>query len=147
MLLNIILIVIGFILLIKGADFLVDGSSDIAKRFHIPEIVIGLTIVSIGTSLPEMTMTIVAAKKEEFDIALGNIIGTNIFNIGVVLGLPLIIFGGFSSTSFNLIDIFAVHLAAFVLYIFAKNDKVLNKLEGAIMIIIFVLYYTYIMVV
>jgi cation:H+ antiporter len=92
-------------------------------------------------------MTIVAAKKEEFDIALGNIIGTNIFNIGVVLGLPLIIFGGFSSTSFNLIDIFAVHLAAFVLYIFAKNDKVLNKLEGAIMIIIFVLYYTYIMVV
>ena len=68
MLVPVLLIIVGFVLLIKGADFLVDGSSAIAKKFHIPEIVIGLTIVSIGTSLPEMTMTVVAAKKEEFDI-------------------------------------------------------------------------------
>ena len=105
---------------------------------------ITMTVVVIGTSLPEMTMTVVAAKKGEFDIALGNIIGTNIFNIGIVLGLPLIIYGGFSSSSFSIIDILFVHLAAFVLYLFAKNDKVLSKVEGAVMITLFVIYYTYI---
>ena len=91
-------------------------------------------------------MTTIAAKKGEFDIALGNIIGTNIFNIGIVLGLPLIIYGGFSSMSFNMIDVLFVHLAAFLLYMFAKNDRVLSKKEGAIFILLFISYYTYVFV-
>ena len=81
-----LLIIIGFILLIKGADFLVDGSSDIAKRFHIPEIVIGLTIVSIGTSLPELLVSINSATKGYSDMALGNVIGSNICNFLLILG-------------------------------------------------------------
>ena len=82
-----LLIIIGFILLVKGADFLVDGSSDIAKRFHIPEIVIGLTIVSIGTSLPELLVSINSATKGYSDMALGNVIGSNICNFLLILGV------------------------------------------------------------
>lgn len=144
---SIIMSVVCCVIIILSSNLVVDNAKLLAEYLHLSTKIVTMTVVVIGTSLPEMTMTIVAAKKEEFDIALGNIIGTNIFNIGAVLGLPLLIFGGFSSTSFNLIDIFAVHLAAFILYLFAKNDKVLNKIEGAIMIVIFVLYYTYIMVV
>ena len=82
-----ILIIIGFVLLIKGADFLVEGSSDIAKRFHIPEIVIGLTIVSIGTSLPELLVSINSATKGFSDMSLGNVIGSNICNFLLILGV------------------------------------------------------------
>ena len=81
-----VLIIIGFGLLVKGADVLVDGSSNIAKRFHIPEIVIGLTIVSIGTSLPEMFISVTSSINGYTDIALGNVIGSNIFNILAILG-------------------------------------------------------------
>ena len=91
-------------------------------------------------------MTVIAAKKGEFDIALGNIIGTNIFNIGVVLGLPLLIYGGFSSSHFNLIDIMAVQVAAFALYFFSSNDKILSKIEGSVMLMLFAIYYAYILI-
>ena len=134
------------ILIIISSDLVVDNAKELATILNVSNKLITMTVVVIGTSLPEMTMTVVAAKKGEFDIALGNIIGTNIFNIGIVLGLPLIIYGGFSSPSFSLIDILFVHLAAFVLYAFAKNDKVLSKVEGAIMIVLFVMYYTYVFI-
>ena len=81
MILWILLIILGFILLIKGADFLVDGASNIAKRFHIPEIIIGLTIVSIGTSMPELFVSITSAINGYSDMAIGNIIGSNIANL------------------------------------------------------------------
>ena len=138
---SIILTIVCCIAIILSSDLVVDNAKLLAEYFNLS------TKVVTGTSLPEMTMTIVAARKEEFDIALGNIIGTNIFNIGVVLGLPLLIYGGFSSLSFNVIDVLAVYIAAFVLYIFARNDKVLSKFEGAVMLTIFVIYYTYIIVV
>lgn len=79
MILSAILIIIGFALLIVGADLLVDGASGIAKKFHISEIIIGLTIVSIGTSLLELVTSVTAAIKENSDIAIENIIGSNIF--------------------------------------------------------------------
>ena len=135
------------VVIILSSDLVVDNAKLLAEYLNLSTKIVTMTVVVIGTSLPEMTMTIVAAKKEEFDIALGNIIGTNIFNIGVVLGMPLIIYGGFSSAVFNVIDVIAVYIAAFILFIFAKNDKILSKLEGGIMIIIFILYYTYIFVV
>ena len=106
-----------------------------------------MTIVVIGTSLPEMTMTVIAAKKGEFDIALGNIIGTNIFNIGVVLGIPILVYGGISSVNFSLIDMFFVQISALLLYTFARNDKVLSRREGTIFVILFVLYYAYLFIV
>ena len=79
-------LVVGFVLLIKGADFFVDGSSDVAKMFKVPSIVIGLTIVALGTSLPEAAVSISAAISGSNDIAVSNVIGSNIFNLLVVLG-------------------------------------------------------------
>ena len=86
-LIPVLLIIVGFVLLIKGADFLVEGSSDIAKKFHIPEIVIGLTIVSIGTSLPELLVSLNSATKGYSDMSLGNVIGSNICNLLLILGV------------------------------------------------------------
>ena len=86
MILNIIFIILGLFLLIKGADFLVDGSSEIAKKFHIPQIIIGLTIVSIGTSLPELMVSLTSALKNHSDIAVGNVVGSNISNLFFILG-------------------------------------------------------------
>ena len=143
---SIIITIICCILIILSSDLVVDNAKAFASMLNVSNKLITMTVVVIGTSLPEMTMTVIAAKKGEFDIALGNIIGTNIFNIGVVLGLPLIIYGGFSSASFSVIDILFVHLAATVLFAFARNDKVLSKIEGAIMITLFVIYYTYIFI-
>ena len=79
-------LVIGFVLLIKGADFFVEGSSSAAKRLHVPSIIIGLTIVAMGTSLPETAVS-VSARKNEVDMAVGNAIGSNIFNLMVVIGV------------------------------------------------------------
>ena len=91
MLIQILLILIGFTLLIKGADFLVDGSSAIAKKLHISEIIIGLTIVSIGTSMPELFVSTTSALQGSSDISIGNIIGSNICNLLFILGLSSII--------------------------------------------------------
>ena len=91
MILYVILIVLGFILLIKGADFLVEGSSNIAKKFHIPEILIGLTIVSIGTSMPELFVSVTSAIQGRSDMAMGNVIGSNVCNLLLILGLSTVI--------------------------------------------------------
>ena len=78
---SIIKLVIGFVLLVKGADLFVDGSSSVAKKFHIPSVVIGLTIVAFGTSAPELAVSMSAALKGSNDIAIGNVVGSNIFNL------------------------------------------------------------------
>ena len=140
---SIVFTLICCVLITVASDLVVDNAKNLAGMLHVSTKLITMTVVVIGTSLPEMTMTVVAAKKGEFDIALGNIIGTNIFNIGIVLGLPLILFGGFSTLNFSLIDVLFVHIAAYILYYFCKNDKVLSKLEGIMMLTIFVAYYVY----
>ena len=89
--LAVILIVVGFVLLIKGADFLVEGSSNIAKKFHIPEIIIGLTVVSIGTSMPELFVSVTSALSGYSDMAIGNAVGSNICNLLLILGLSAVI--------------------------------------------------------
>ncbi len=86
----ILLIILGFILLIKGADLLVEGASNFAKKFHIPEIIIGLTIVSIGTSLPELFVSITSAIDGYPDMAIGNVIGSNIANMFLILECQLL---------------------------------------------------------
>lgn len=141
---SIILVIVCCIGIIIGSDLVVENAKILAEIVGISTKIITMTVVVIGTSLPELIMTVVSAKKGEFDIALGNIIGTNIFNIGVVLGLPLLIYGGFSSPNFNLIDILAVLLAVILLYYFSKNDKTLSRKEGIIMLITFLIYYVYI---
>lgn len=85
--LNIVLLVVGFVLLIKGADYFVEGSSAVAKRLKVPSIVVGLTIVAIGTSLPEMAVSTVASVNNSNAMALSNVVGSNIFNLMMVLGI------------------------------------------------------------
>ena len=91
MLTSALLIIVGFILLIKGADFLVYGASSVAKKFHIPEILIGLTIVSIGTSMPELIITVNSSMQGSNDLIVGNSIGSDLCNLLLILGLMAII--------------------------------------------------------
>ena len=114
----IIFIIMGFYLLIKGADFLVDGASNIAKKFHIPTIIIGLTIVAIGTSMPELMVSSTAAIKGYSDMSIGNIIGSNIANLFLILGVCSIIkplkFQKNTELIENLITIFATLILLFL---------------------------------
>ena len=144
---SIIYTIICSILIVFASDLLVDSAVELSTLLNVSTKIITMTIVVIGTSLPEMTMTVIAAKKGEFDIALGNIIGTNIFNIGVVLGIPILVYGEISSANFSLIDMFFVQISALLLYTFARNDKVLSRREGTIFVILFVLYYAYLFIV
>ena len=91
-LMELVLLAVGFFMLVKGADWFVDGASGIADRFGIPQLVIGLTIVAMGTSAPEASVSITAAIARNSDISLGNIVGSNIFNFLVVIGASAIIF-------------------------------------------------------
>ena len=141
---SVVYAVVCCVLIIVASDIVVDKAKELAEMLNVSTKLITMTVVVIGTSLPEMTMTVISAKKGEFDIALGNIIGTNIFNIGIVLGIPLLIYGGFASYSFSLIDVLFVHIAAFILYYFAKSEKSLSKVEGAIMLFLFLIYYVYV---
>ena len=138
-----ILSIIGIII---TSDLIVDSAVYIAESMHISQKIIAMTIIVIGTSLPELTITLVSAKKGEFDMAIGNIIGTNIFNICVVLGLPITIFGTISSSAFNLVDLVVVLLAGLLLFIFGRSDRELSRREGIIMFIVVIVYYIYIFV-
>ena len=141
---SIIFSLIGLIAIFYGSDLAVDNCSLIAKNIGISEKLITMVILVIGTSTPELVLAITSAKKKEFDIMLGNIIGTNIFNIGFVLGLPIAIFGGVSSTDFGLIDIVLMILSGAIIYTFAKDDKIITKKEGIIMLAVFIEYYIYV---
>lgn len=140
---SIFLSIVCIVLIIIGSNLVVDNAVIIAKMLNVSEKFITMTVIVIGTSLPELTMTVIAAKKQEFDIAIGNIIGTNIFNIGVVLGIPLMIYGGFPSNSFHYIDIIALFLSGLLLLLVSRNDKIISKKEGLLMVLIFIIYYTY----
>lgn len=132
--------------IILGSNIVVEFATLIAEHLGISQKIITMTVIVIGTSLPELSMTILSAKKKEFDIAVGNIIGTNIFNIGVVLGIPILIYGDVVSSSFSLIDIFAVLISALLFFIFARNDRMLSRREGLVMFLVFLVYYIYIFV-
>jgi len=140
---SLIILIVGFVLLIKGADFFVEGSSAVAKRLRIPSMIIGMTIVAMGTSLPELVTSIVAARKDEVDMALGNVIGSNIFNILLVLGVAAAI----SPVAFawdNMIDIAVLIVISVITLIFAWTSKELNRKEGIIMLILYAAYMVYI---
>ena len=113
----------------------------LSSELNVSEKIITMVLIVIGTSLPEMVMTITSAKKKEFDMAIGNIIGTNIFNICIVLGLPIAIFGDLVLDSFNLADIMTVFLTSFLLYIFARSERLVSKKEGIVMLAIVIAYY------
>ena len=138
-----LLMVIGGILVVKGSDFAVSGATEIARYFGMSERFIGLTIVALGTSLPELVTSVVAAKKNQAGMALGNVIGSNIFNILLVLGVAAAI----SPVAFawdNMIDIAVLIVISVITLIFAWTSKELNRKEGIIMLILYAAYMVYI---
>lgn len=139
----IILISISLLLILLGSEFVVSAATFLGNYYHVSQKVITMTVIVIGTSLPELIMTVISAKKGEFDMAIGNIIGTNIFNMCVVLGLPIAIYGGVSSPAFGLIDTIVVLTAAIIFLIFGSSDKELTRREGVMMVLIFAVYYMY----
>lgn len=133
--------IIGIISIIIGSNFVVDSARYIATGLGVSERVIGLTIIALGTSLPELVTSVVATKKGEYDIAIGNIVGSDIFNIGIVLGLPIAIFGNVNIGTFNILDLGFLFLSALALFIFAGNDYKISKKEGLFFLLMFVIYY------
>lgn len=143
---SIIIAIIGLIFISIGSDFAVNNCTELAHKIGISEKLITMIILVIGTSTPELAMAISSAKKKEFDIILGNIIGTNIFNIGFVLGIPVMIFGSVASSDFYIMDMIIMALAGIIVYVFSKDDKVISKKEGIIMLAVFIEYYLYVII-
>ncbi len=143
---SIIYLLLSLVIIWLSADIAVNNAVELAAGIGISQKVISMTVIVIGTSLPELAMTVGASRRGEFDLAVGNIIGTNIFNICVVLGLPILVFGGFESQAFGIIDTLVVLLAAVMYYIFGRSNKKLTRKEGIIMIMLFAAYYTYVLV-
>ena len=140
---SILFIVLGLAFVIFGGQQVVDQACIIARNLGVSENFIGLTIVAIGTSLPELVTSIVAARKNEVDMALGNVIGSNIFNILLILGVAAAI----SPVTFimeNIIDIIILIIMSTVVWIFAWTSKKINRKEGIIMLLVYVVYMVYI---
>lgn len=150
--LSLLLIVIGLAGIIGGAELVVNSATTIAQSFGVSDRIIALTIVAFGTSLPELVTTITAARKNETELLVGNIIGSNIFNICIVLGLPALIFGTVSPTMpttsletiSQFLDLGIMALAAVLLFIFAKTGKKISRAEGVAMLIVFTAYYSFV---
>lgn len=144
--LSVLKLVIGFILLVKGADLFVDGSSSVAKKFGIPSVVIGLTIVAFGTSAPELAVSMSAALKGSNDIAIGNVVGSNIFNTLVVLGAsaaltPIAVEKGIIKKDYPLSIFAAVLLAVLSLdVIFGKDAMTISRVDGIILLVCFAFF-------
>lgn len=143
MFLSIILIIVGFVFLIVSADLLVEGSSGIAKKFHIPEIIIGLTIVSIGTSMPELFVSITSALEGYSDMALGNIVGSNLCNLLLILGLSAILKPVTFQKETRIYEIPMCLLFTIILAIFCNTGNRISRIEAVALIILFTLFLGY----
>jgi K+-dependent Na+/Ca+ exchanger related-protein len=132
---------LGLVGIIFGSNVVVTCATEFAVAIGISQKIIAMTIVAIGTSLPELVTTIVAVRKNEVALALGNIVGTNIFNTCIALGLPVVILGPISISTFNMLDIFMMIFAALILMFFASTNREISRREAIAMLFIFVAYY------
>lgn len=141
----VVLVLVGIGLLVLGANFLVTGASNIAASFGVSSLVIGLTVVAIGTSLPELATSIIAVRRGERDIAVGNIVGSNIFNIGVVLGVPAMIFpaGIPVAASAVALDLPLALAASIALVPIAFTGFAIARWEGGMFVVLYVAYTVY----
>ena len=137
-------LVVGIVGVVLGSNFVVDSASKIATILGVSERMIALTIIALGTSLPELVTSVTATRKGEYDIAIGNVVGSNIFNIGMVIGLPITIFGGIAKISFSYIDLLVMIVSTVLLFMFSFNDYKISKKEGIVFIILFIAYYSYV---
>ena len=134
--LNYIFLLVGFVMLIKGADIFVESASSIAKKFGIPSIIIGLTIVAMGTSAPELSVSVQSALAGMNDISIANVVGSNIFNLLVVLGVSSIV-GKLKINNYR--DVIIMLLIGLIMTIFAINGTLIRT-EGLILLVIFAFY-------
>lgn len=147
---QILLLIVGFGILIKGADWLVDGGSALARKYKISELAIGLTIVAFGTSMPELVVNAFAAYQSHADIVFGNIIGSNIFNLFAILGIaglitPLVVQ---SSTVWKEIPVsfFAALLLYFLVNSFVSDSEILSRIDGIVLLVFFGMFLYYVFV-
>ena len=143
---NLILVTLGIAGIIFGGKLVVNNASKLAMAMGMSEMLVGLTIVAIGTSLPELVTSIVAAKKGENDIAVGNAIGSCIFNVILILGFCSILEPYIVNVSNlnTLIDVVIMLISAIVVFLFSLKSKRINRWQGIVMVLIYVAYFTYI---
>lgn len=140
-----VLLVIGFVMLIKGADWFVEGTSGIADKFGIPQLVIGLTIVAMGTSAPEAAVSITSALKGSAGIAIGNIIGSNILNVLLILGLTSLVVAIPVQKSTLKYEVPFVIFISVLLPVFGLADGQISRVEGVIFWILFIAFLLYLL--
>lgn len=140
MLLNALWIVVGVVLVLWGADRLTEGAVSVAERLRVPQIVIGLTIVALGTSMPEFCVSVVSALKGTPDLAVGNVVGSNIFNALLIVGVAALVapMTILRSTVFK--DVPCALVASVVLLMMCQNDWVITRLDGAILFVFFLVF-------
>ena len=141
---SIIFTLVGLVGIVLGSNFVVDSAVFLASALGVSERMISLTIIALGTSLPELVTSVTATRKQEYDIAIGNVVGSNIFNIGVVIGIPTALFGGIGSIHFSYIDLIVMLVSAILLFMFSFRDYKISKKEGIIFLIVFIVYYSYV---
>ena len=143
MIVSIFFIIVGFALLVLGADWLVNGASRIAKKFHIPEIIIGLTIVSIGTSMPELFVSTTSALEGLSDMSIGNVVGSNLCNLLLILGLSTIIKPVKFQKETRLYEIPMCLVFTVIFIILCNTGGTINKVEAVLLLLLFLLFITY----
>ena len=143
LILVLVFLVIGFVFLMKGADFFVEGSSSIAKRLKVPPIIIGLTIVAMGTSLPETAVSVTASLVNNNELAVSNVVGSNIFNILMVLGVASAI-NPVALIRENIIDIVILIVFSLIVWIYAATKQRISRKEGISMVCMYLIYAGYI---
>ena len=141
-----LVLVLSIVMICISSDIIVTNATKLATILGLSEKIITMTAIVIGTSLPELMLTVTSAKKGEFDMTIGNIVGTNIFNICIVLGLPVAIYGDILLVNFSIVDILVVFLSSFNLFLFARSERTISTKEGVIMLLIFLVYYIYLFV-
>ncbi len=139
------LLVVGFVMLIKGADWFVDGCSHFASTLGVSQMIIGLTIVAMGTSMPEAAVSITASIKNTADIAVGNIIGSNILNILIILGLTSLLIPIKVEDAFRIKNIPFMGVTTVILLIMGMTGNVINRVEGILFCVIFFGYMVYLL--
>ena len=142
-LVQILLLAIGFFMLVKGADWFVDGSAGIAKKLGIPQLVIGLTIVAMGTSAPEAAVSINASLKANSGIAIGNVVGSNILNILVILGISALLSTIAIQKSTMCCEMPYMIFVTVVLIVLGMTGSYVTRMEGVILWILFLIYLAY----
>lgn len=142
-----LLVVLGLAGITIGSDMVVNNASQLARTLGLTERLISLTIIAFGTSLPELVTTIVSSKKKEQDLLVGNIIGSNIFNICIVLGVPVAIYGPIIPANFQVIDLVMLIVSSVVLFAVSWSNKKISTIEGTLMIALFAIYYTIVFII